>query len=173
MHTERSILCLLQQIEKMLLNAHILLNVLILINSLRFKLCWTSTIISRISMRPLHSKWILFTLFCSFWKHILNLMSILMICTWNLNLTSLVQSSRNFIFCCFWYLLWFDLRNINLVYTFMWKIVFHVWYFGTLRKHMYQLGLPWPNILRNMLFQASSKLSGAGYVLVMTVMVKA
>ena len=123
MHTERSTLCLLQQIEKMLLNAHILLNVLILINSLRFKLCWTSTIISRISMRPLHSKWILFTLFCSFWKHILNLMSILMICTWNLNLTSLVQSSRNFIFCCFWYLLWFDLRNINLVYTFMWKIV--------------------------------------------------
>ena len=108
----------------MLLNAHILLNVLILINSLRFKLCWTSTIISRISMRPLHSKWILFTLFCSFWKHILNLMSILMISTWNLNLTSLVQSSRNFIFCCFWYLLWFDLRNINLVYTFMWKMCF-------------------------------------------------
>ena len=124
MHTERSTLCLLQQIEKMLLNAHILLNVLILINSLRFKLCWTSTIISRISMRPLHSKWILFTLFCSFWKHILNLMSILMISTWNLNLTSLVQSSRNFIFCCFWYLLWFDLRNINLVYTFMWKMCF-------------------------------------------------
>ena len=124
MHTERSTLCLLQQIEKMLLNAHILLNVLILINSLRFKLCWTSTIISRISMRPLHSKWILFTLFCSFWKHMLNLMSILMISTWNLNLTSLVQSSRNFIFCCFWYLLWFDLRNINLVYTFMWKMCF-------------------------------------------------
>ena len=80
-------------------------------------------------------------------------------------LTSLSQSSRNLIFCCFWHFSLFDLRNMSSVYIFMWENVVNAWYFKILREYICQLGLPWPNILRNMLFQMLSKLSGAGYVL--------